>query len=967
MAAVFPWFLILVFGLLPGLIAADSNRLARYLNRKSFLEHGMVAEQFREQVSTQDVTGVVGGKADIPCDLTPPFPSDEPHLILFYKDDLGTPIYSYDLRKGEDGRHWRDNRTLGNRAFFQFSETGMRSDTGAKEIKSHLIIDPVILQDKGVYRCRVDFKEAPTKNTKIRMNLNVPPSKPSILSESEKTLDKVSEPVKEGSTILLICVSTGARPLPRLSWLRGHQVIDDVMEEMNTDSRTVKNILRLGPLRRSDHGEKITCQASNTNMTAPVSTGISINMVFPPIRAKIVREWSFFSVGKAYNVSCQVLGSRPPALTAIYVGSSQLREVNYQLSPDGNVSTTTVIFIPDESDQDKFLSCRAENVQLTSSAVEDQWKIQVHYPPRVLLKASGKLKTSTMFKKGDTAYLKCVVEAYPLVHSIEWKYNGKTIPSKNIGSHFIFTDDSLIIRSIQKEDSGVYQCTAKNQIGQGSSNDTHIFVESVPSCVNVDPSLTIAIAKDKKVKLECSMDAEADGPIDFYWSLNTSNDHVDIPRSQYYSNERKSVLTFTPKTAMDFGTIVCASSNPVGRTEKPCVFHIHEEGKPKGLRNCSTINQTFESLSILCTKSRTNSENQRYILEVFNSNNNVMVVNISTNQPVFHVQGLSAGTEYYVDIYSINDNGVSEHTIFETFTLQPAEKQLAATTTDLAKGNPMRLLSIVAVLVTIVLLLIILAVIVIIVLRGRAVSAFQVFHGKMNANTTANSLKQKEDEHNSPDLIPPPAIEKAHLYISPALQPAGRPSDQSSGIYKDFEECKYVELLFDDNCMYRPSPVTVDDTALYIQRHRNNVECNTHYATIDHGRSSHHKSSSRKSSRKSVNRSASTMHNARCPYKDSVSHSPSNTLRSRPMKRVAFRDEQIDTFQSSSRNVPSTLLDELLPAPPPGYESQPNDTSTEAAQEALHNHQQQQQQTADQAADCCPKECSPNNNIESML
>jgi hypothetical protein len=47
-----------------------------------------------------------------------------------------------------------------------------------------------------------------------------------------------------------------------------------------------------------------------------------------------------------------------------------------------------------------------------------------------------------------------------------------------------------------------------------------------------------------------------------------------------------------------------------------------------------------------------------------------MVVNISTNQPVFHVRGLSSGTEYFVKIYSVNDNGVSEHTVFETFTLQ---------------------------------------------------------------------------------------------------------------------------------------------------------------------------------------------------------------------------------------------------------------------------------------------------------
>ena len=52
----------------------------------------------------------------------------------------------------------------------------------------------------------------------------------------------------------------------------------------------------------------------------------------------------------------------------------------FQLSPDGNVSTTTVIFIPTEADADKFLTCRAENMQLPDGqgAVEDQWKLLIH-------------------------------------------------------------------------------------------------------------------------------------------------------------------------------------------------------------------------------------------------------------------------------------------------------------------------------------------------------------------------------------------------------------------------------------------------------------------------------------------------------------------------------------------------------------------------------------------------------------
>ena len=73
--------------------------------------------------------------------------------------------------RGTGGKHWSDNNTLGQRAFFAFSKTGMRSETNAPIIASKLKINPLRPEDGGTYRCRVDFKEAPTKNTKINLEL----------------------------------------------------------------------------------------------------------------------------------------------------------------------------------------------------------------------------------------------------------------------------------------------------------------------------------------------------------------------------------------------------------------------------------------------------------------------------------------------------------------------------------------------------------------------------------------------------------------------------------------------------------------------------------------------------------------------------------------------------------------------------------------------------------------------------
>lgn len=46
-------------------------------------------------------TAVVRGKVALPCDITPPTPDDSVALILWYKDDALTPIYTLDSRKGE--------------------------------------------------------------------------------------------------------------------------------------------------------------------------------------------------------------------------------------------------------------------------------------------------------------------------------------------------------------------------------------------------------------------------------------------------------------------------------------------------------------------------------------------------------------------------------------------------------------------------------------------------------------------------------------------------------------------------------------------------------------------------------------------------------------------------------------------------------------------------------------------------
>ena len=108
---------------------------------------------------------------------------------------------------------------------------------------------------------------------------SVPPTPPLIRSEHGKALDKFSDPVREGSTLTLICETQGGEPLPRLTWKRGQSVLDDVVEEVDTQNRVVRNYLKLPSLKRQDHDDVLACLASNTNLSVPLITYININMV----------------------------------------------------------------------------------------------------------------------------------------------------------------------------------------------------------------------------------------------------------------------------------------------------------------------------------------------------------------------------------------------------------------------------------------------------------------------------------------------------------------------------------------------------------------------------------------------------------------------------------------------------------------------------------------------------------------
>jgi len=106
---------------------------------------------------------VLDGEIALPCNITAPSFDDGVSLVLWYRDDVASPIYTVDARQSvslETAQHFLHADIFEKRASFNLSYP-----------LSFLRIKPVISTDGADYRCRVDFRRARTRNTLLKLTV----------------------------------------------------------------------------------------------------------------------------------------------------------------------------------------------------------------------------------------------------------------------------------------------------------------------------------------------------------------------------------------------------------------------------------------------------------------------------------------------------------------------------------------------------------------------------------------------------------------------------------------------------------------------------------------------------------------------------------------------------------------------------------------------------------------------------
>ncbi|XP_065222529.1 synaptogenesis protein syg-2-like isoform X2 [Planococcus citri] len=607
---------------------------------------------------THSIQAVLGKTANLPCDIESRDKQNVVYMVLWFRKNDDKPIYSFDARGRATGKelHWSDERSLGPRAYFVTLSR-----------PASLQLDNVQLRDEGTYRCRVDYRNAPTKNFQIHLTVIVPPHQIILYDNSGREVQNIVGPLQENADMTLVCEVRGGKPIPTIVWTSKGIVLQN--QTKTVESNIVTSKLEIKNLSRTDYDTIYKCKASNTNLILPTERRIQLKLHLRPLYAKILKKYREMIADNEYQLTCETSGSRPPAIITWWSGDSLLNYTqSYLNSSETTVTIHTITFEPKPRHNNMPIKCLAVNPKTYNFTREDSFKLNIVYPPMVMLQLGNKLD-SNHIKESDDVYFECKIQANPPEYKITWFHDNTQI-NQNISSGVILSGQSLVLQSVSRHNSGSYKCLVANNRGETFSQPVHLRVKYVPVCRNQE-TLILGASLGEIVHVVCSVMADPN-IISFKWVFNNSAQTLVVPREKYVIiNSTTSELGYKLTSNKDFGTLTCWTKNAIGEQTQPCTFYVIRAVRPNTVNNCTfqTIAKNDQQLlEIRCYPGYNGGLSQQFHLEIMRKN--YTLVNLSVAEtPSFHVDLSKFIGEWQSDlqfvIYASNAKGRSESTVFD--------------------------------------------------------------------------------------------------------------------------------------------------------------------------------------------------------------------------------------------------------------------------------------------------------------
>ncbi|XP_055324550.1 B-cell receptor CD22 [Sitodiplosis mosellana] len=638
-------------------------------------EHAL---DFQKNIPVRVVWAVKGKDVDLPCDIATTVPGDYPKLILWFKDTTGIPLYSIDSRERnvKFGTHSAIASDLGERLFFAIDDNNSKN--------ARLQIKNVQDTDGGVYRCRVDFFNSATRNSRINLTLVVPPDEPRIFDTHGKEISTLAGPFREGQEFFLSCQVNGGNPPPKVSWWRSDVEIPGTSHQSIVTGAVVNNIL-MRAVPRDYYATKLTCKAQGTTLIDPVEKEVTVQLHLKPLRVKLVSSNEILTAGVKSPLRCEAWGSAPPAKIAWFLDGIPIINADITSHSDssdegGNktISIVTLTVAPENNDAE--LVCRASNPWFPSDIIEDKRIINVAYAPSVSVHLANEEPIPSRLiirAERDNVTLKCRADANPPVDSSSfgWYKNGMRMSGENT--------ETLHLTNLERQNIGEYSCSSRNDLGENHSSTITLRVQYAPRCKPGTEQSSMGSINMHSIDVRCEVDADPAENIRFSWTYNNTRNVSPVLNSRITSNGLVSTMTYLAPSDSEL-TLACWASNAVGRQEIPCLIHIIPAKLPDQPQHCELRNDTI--FEVVCSGGSDGGLPQYFLLEVVGGNpvspdfsrndfdNNMNTNEISTMNdqattaplrrikeavPEFKLYDLEPGREYQFLVYAVNAKGRS--------------------------------------------------------------------------------------------------------------------------------------------------------------------------------------------------------------------------------------------------------------------------------------------------------------------
>ncbi|KAJ8005331.1 hypothetical protein DPEC_G00145520 [Dallia pectoralis] len=380
-------------------------------------------------------------------------------------------------------------------------------------------------------------------------------------------------PLRSGTTVRLVCFSTGGSPKGTLTWYKNGKALPDYPKQVLFDKGVSKELVRV--LDASDNKATFRCAATN-KAEKTLSASVNLMVHFPPEALTITVKQKVLHSGQNISLECLSTSSNPKVDISWRIGPTRLQGVNQAPAKSyyGGVSVRSILFLPLSSQlHGQRVTCEAHS-SLLSGGVNTFYKLDVLYPPEF----SPDQPQDIQVVEDEAASLSFQVSGNPADISCIWRFHQEELRAeRDPRYHLSLTTENtaLEIWNVTRRDSGVYTAVCTNEMGSGNTSTT-LDVQYAPSVkMEVNP---VYVNQGEIADLLCVADANPIIRKMFSWEWLGDEGMEEI--GEQSQDQATGLLTIRNTTRAHAGRYQCTADNkltPAGSTEVLLVVRFKPE------------------------------------------------------------------------------------------------------------------------------------------------------------------------------------------------------------------------------------------------------------------------------------------------------------------------------------------------------------------------------------------------------